>query len=208
MAERLSALAIAHEAGGDGRVVLSEWRANSILQLQAWPDAIDRVLGVITGLTDVRTPEPGHAAHAPGLTLAAIAPGRFMIAGDANDLAARFQEALTITDATVADISHGRTILLLEGDTAAELLQSCAQVDLDPAVFRPGRVAQTMIHHVDVIIVRQTETRFQLWVLRSFAQSLAEWLLDAGTGTRLEKIPKVTSTVNNTNDFYPSFFAR
>ena len=182
MAERLSALALAHEGSGEGRLVFSEWRAASILQVQAWPDSLDRVLGVITGLTDVRTPEPGNAAHAPSLTLAAVAPGRFMIAGDANDLAARFEGALSVGDATVANISHGRAILLLEGETAANLLQSCVQIDLDPNVFRPGRVAQTMIHHIDVLIVRQTETSFQLWVLRSFAQSLAEWLLDAGAG--------------------------
>jgi sarcosine oxidase subunit gamma len=182
MAERVSALPVAHEATGEGRVVLSEWRAASILQVQAWPDSIDRVLGIITGLTDVRTPEPGNAAHASGLTLAAVSPGRFMIAGDADDLAARFHGALSVADATVTDISHGRTILLLEGETPADLLQSCVQIDLDPAVFRPGRVAQTMIHHIDVLIVRQTETSFQLWVLRSFAQSLAEWLLDAGLG--------------------------
>jgi heterotetrameric sarcosine oxidase gamma subunit len=183
MAERLSALALAHEGAGEGRVVLSEWRAASILQVQAWPDSVDRVLGVITGPTDVRTPEPGSAAHAPGLTLAAIAPGRFLVAGDADDLVARFEAALTVADASVSNISHGRTILLLEGEMAAELLQSCVQIDLDPSIFRPGRVAQTMIHHIDVLIVRQTETSFQLWVLRSFAQSLAEWLLDAGEET-------------------------
>lgn len=183
MAERHSALArLAPEGAGEGRVVLSEWRASSILQVQAWPDTLERVLGIVTGLTDVRTPEPGSAAHALGLTLAAIAPGRFFVAGDAPDLVARFSAALIVADATVADISHGRTILLLEGETAAGLLQSCVQVDLDPNVFRPGRVAQTMIHHIDVLIVRQTETSFQLWVLRSFAQSLAEWLLDAGLG--------------------------
>ena len=182
MAERLSALALSHEGAGEGRVVLSEWRAQSILQVQAWPDSLDRVLGIITGLTDVRTPEPGSAAHAPGVTLAAIAPGRFWIAGDTEDLVTRFEGALSIGDAAVSNLSHGRTILLLEGETAPDLLQSCVRIDLDPSVFRPGRVAQTMIHHVDVLIVRQTETSFQLWVLRSFAQSLAEWLLDAGLG--------------------------
>jgi sarcosine oxidase subunit gamma len=183
MAERLSALArLAPEEAAEGRVVLSEWRAASILQVQAWPDSLDRVLGIVTGLTDVRTPEPGGAAHASGLTLAAVAPGRFLVSSDLDDLVTRFEAALTIADAAMSDLSHGRTILLLEGEAAPELLQSCVQIDLDPSVFRPGRVAQTMIHHIDVLIVRQTETSFQLWVLRSFAQSLAEWLLDAGKG--------------------------
>ena len=37
-----------------------------------------------------------------------------------------------------------------------------------------------MIHHIDVVIHRRAETHFELWVLRSFAEALAEWLLDAG----------------------------
>jgi sarcosine oxidase subunit gamma len=53
-------------------------------------------------------------------------------------------------------------------------------IDLDPAVFPPGRAAQTMIHHIDVLVHRTAETTFELWVLRSFAESLAEWVLDAG----------------------------
>jgi sarcosine oxidase subunit gamma len=182
MAERLSALQLVQHGSGASDAVLSEWRAASILQVQAWPDSLDRANGVIAQLTNVDIPEPCTAAHAPGLTLAAVAPERFLIAGDAEDLAARFQGALTIVEATVADISHGRTILLFEGGTAAEILQSCVQIDLDPAVFPPGRAAQTMIHHIDVLIVRLTETSFQLWTLRSFAQSLAEWVLDAAIG--------------------------
>ena len=55
-----------------------------------------------------------------------------------------------------------------------------AKPDLDPAVFPAGRVVQTMIHHIDVVIHRRSEAHFDLWVLRSFAESLAEWLLDQG----------------------------
>ena len=43
MAERLSALTrVAHEGAGEGRVVLSEWRAASILQVQSWPDTLEK----------------------------------------------------------------------------------------------------------------------------------------------------------------------
>jgi sarcosine oxidase gamma subunit len=37
-----------------------------------------------------------------------------------------------------------------------------------------------MIHHIDVLILRPAETEFRLLVLRSLAEALAEWLLDAG----------------------------
>jgi heterotetrameric sarcosine oxidase gamma subunit len=37
-----------------------------------------------------------------------------------------------------------------------------------------------MIHHIDVMLHRRAESCFDLWVFRSFAEALAEWLLDAG----------------------------
>ena len=41
-------------------------------------------------------------------------------------------------------------------------------------------IAQTAIHHVDVLVHRLTDRSFEIWVLRSFAESIAEWLIDAG----------------------------
>jgi sarcosine oxidase subunit gamma len=71
-------------------------------------------------------------------------------------------------------------ILKLDGEASASVLATSVALDLDLAAFPAGRVAQTMIHHVDVVIHRRSETGFELWVLRSFAESLAEWLLDQG----------------------------
>ena len=110
--------------------------------------------------------------------MVAVAPGTFLVAGLTTDLAKLVREALPPTDAAVTDLSHGRTVLSLEGDAAADVLQSCVTLDL--SAFPPGRAAQTAIHHIDVLIHRRSETRFELWALRSFAHALAEWLLDAG----------------------------
>jgi sarcosine oxidase gamma subunit len=41
-------------------------------------------------------------------------------------------------------------------------------------------VAQTSVHHVDVLLHRVSSGVYHLWVLRGFAESLAEWILDAG----------------------------
>ena len=93
---------------------------------------------------------------------------------------ARFEAALTAADATVTDLSHGRTILRLEGEAAADVLAKGVAIDLDPAAFPTDRVAQSMIHHIDIVLHRLGPDAFELWVLRSFAESLAEWLLEAG----------------------------
>ncbi len=69
-------------------------------------------------------------------------------------------------------------MLALEGEAAAAVLQKCVAIDI--SALPPGRAAQTMSHHIDVLIHRRTATEFRLMVLRSFAEALAEWLLDAG----------------------------
>ncbi len=189
MAERASALAHRAESIPAKAVVrLSEIRPGSILQVAAWPDTLAAVESAMADLLGVRAPPLGMALADPNITVACVAPGRFLIAGMAPDLAARFEAALPSEDGAVTDLSHGRVILRLDGD-AATLLASAVTLDLHPSVFPPGRFAQTAIHHIDVAVHRLTATRFDLWVLRGFAESLLDWLLDAGAelGTAFER---------------------
>jgi heterotetrameric sarcosine oxidase gamma subunit len=180
MGERHSALAHLPTAAGGGRVTLSELRVGSILQIQAWPETAAAVQRVISELLSVEVPAIGKAAVGAGVTVAAIAPGRYLVSGNTDDLAQKFEGALTSGDAAVSDISHGRVILKLEGEAAASVLSTSVALDLDASAFPAGRVAQTMIHHIDVVIHRRSETHFELWVLRSFAEALAEWVIDQG----------------------------
>lgn len=180
MPERMSALAHRPDSLPTNPVVrLSEIRPGSILQVSAWPDTLGAVEAAIIDLLGVQAPALGKAHADPNLTVAAIAPGRFLISGMAPDLAMRFAAALPSEDGAVTDMSHGRAILRVEGE-AAELLARAVALDLHPSVFPPGRVAQTMVHHIDVLIHRLTMIRFDLWVARGFAESLLDWLLDAG----------------------------
>ena len=174
MAERLSALA--HLAAARRRrrprhAVGVPRRARSC-RSQAWPDTLDARAARIAELLGVEAPESGSAVAATASTVAAVAPGRFLVAGDADDLAARFEAALPSSDGAVTDLSHGRAILRLEGEAAADVLCEAASRSTSiPRVFPPGRVAQTMIHHIDVLIHPADRRRaFELWVLRSFAR--------------------------------------
>lgn len=183
MAERLSSLGVLTEANGRG-FALREVRRAAILQLQAWPDTLGSLRRAIAELLTVDAPLPGEAVAVEGATLCAVAPGRFLVAAEDATLARRFQEALGPNDGAVADITHGRVVLRLEGPEAEAILQGCLAIDLDATAFPPGSVAQSMIHHIDVVVHRQAEDAFELWVLRSFAKSLAEWLLDAAEVAR------------------------
>jgi heterotetrameric sarcosine oxidase gamma subunit len=178
MADALSALAHLPAAAGDGRVTLREVSAGTILRIQTWPDTAGVVPRVARELLGVEAPPIGHAATNFETSLIAVAPGCFYVAGLASDIAWLVKEAVPATEAAVTDLSHGRAVLALEGEAASAVLQKCVAIDI--SALPPGRAAQTMIHHIDVLIHRRSETEFRLLVLRSFAEALAEWVLDAG----------------------------
>jgi methylglutamate dehydrogenase subunit D len=181
MAERVSALAHLPPAGTAGaRVALSESRPAAILQIAAWPEADTRVQAAIAAQLGVLVPRAGNGVVERGFTVIATSPGRFLVAGNADDLLRRIEGAIPSTDGAVTDLSHGRAILRLEGEAAKALLQKCVAIDLDAASFPPGRAAQSMIHHIDVVIHRLGAGAFEVWALRSFIEALAEWLLEAG----------------------------
>jgi len=182
MAERISALASLPAHAGDGtRVRLSELRPAAILQIQAWPETLLAVQAMIAETLGIpEAPKPGRAAWFHGGSVAAIGAGRYLLSTTAEEIVARVDAAFPPEDAAVTDISHARTVLRLEGEAAPDLLSRCAPLDFDAKAFPADRVAQTAIHHIDVTIHRLTDTSFEIWALRSFAESLAEWILDAG----------------------------
>lgn len=90
--------------------------------------------------------------------------------------------------AAAIDQSHGRVVLRLEGEGARALLQHGCNVDLDAAAFPAGAMAQTGINGIAVMVHAVAAERFDLYVARSFAASLARWLdhhgatLESGDG--------------------------
>ncbi len=180
MAEALSALAGMTASAGGGRVTLAEVPVRTLVQVQAWPTTPQAVKDALATLPLGEIPPIGKASERGGLLVAHVAPGRFMIAGPDADLPTRLADLIPASAGAVTDLSHGRTGLSVEGEAAADVLQRCVALDLADAAFPVGRAAATMIHHIDVLIVRRRDKRFDLWVLRSFAEALAEWLLDAG----------------------------
>ncbi len=77
-------------------------------------------------------------------------------------------------------LSSGRTVIAIEGEPARDLLAKCAALDFHRSEFKPGTFALTGIHHTPVLIHCVVENRFELYVLRTFALNIWEWLCDAG----------------------------
>ena len=67
----------------------------------------------------------------------------------------------------IVDISSRAVGIRVEGAGAAELIMSGCALDL--AHFEPGRATRTLFETVEIILRRESETRFQIDVWRSFA---------------------------------------
>ncbi len=100
--------------------------------------------------------------------------------GFAPDLLGRLRRAVAMRHATVVILSASRAIIEIEGPQARTLLQKGCGIDLHPRVFGPGQCAQTVFAKLPVIIDQLSAAPlYRLFVRRSAARWLAEWLIDA-----------------------------
>lgn len=112
-----------------------------------------------------------------------LGPNEWLItgpSGSGQNLAGEIRAALVGQQAAVTDVSESRTVILIQGPRARDLLQKGMPIDLHPREFQPGHCAQTHIAGANVI-VRQLDDgpTFEILVLNSFAEHLWLWLESA-----------------------------
>lgn len=96
----------------------------------------------------------------------------------------------------IADASQGWRRFRVEGVEAAALLASGTALDLASSTTPVGWSAPTGYREIGVLLHAAGPERFDLYVPRSFARCLWEWLTDAaaGSGMELEHEPPRAST--------------
>ena len=82
---------------------------------------------------------------------------------------------LPTADGVVVDLASSRVRFRLRGALAAALPRI---IPVDCSRLDPGRFVATLIHGIPVTILK-TAGGFELIVVRSFALSLAEWMVEA-----------------------------
>ncbi len=135
---------------------------------------------------------PGSSTVTASTSILTVGPERWLVveaerAG--RDLAAQLASALGEGTAAVTDLGHGRTVLRLSGPRATDLLAKGCGLDLHPSRFPVGACAQGLLAHFSVLIHASDEApSFDLYVARSYALALWEWLeeLAAEYGYRVE----------------------
>ncbi|WP_042372470.1 sarcosine oxidase subunit gamma [Streptacidiphilus neutrinimicus] len=100
--------------------------------------------------------------------------------GAAPTIEHALRRALGDEPGSVVDVSANRTTLELSGPSARSVLEQGCSLDLHPRAFGPGRCAQTTVAKVQLVLDQiDAEPSYRLLVRGSFAQYLADWLLDA-----------------------------
>lgn len=78
---------------------------------------------------------------------------------------------------SVVDISSRAVGIVVEGQRAAEVIMAGCPLDLDG--FANGRVTRTLFETVEIVLRRESDTRFHIDVWRSFAPWLWQSLVSA-----------------------------
>ena len=163
-----------------GALEIAEVTGRDLVQFAGWPGRFEQALDIVAELVGCPAPADTRAAASRGeVTLFRVGPERLWIAAPlAHDTAARLRRAFAADAGVVTELGHSRTVLRLAGPAAATLLARCVAVDLDPAAFPAGAFAQTPLHQVGVLLHRTGEQGFDLYVPRSYALSVMQWLRD------------------------------
>jgi len=164
------------------RLRIGETRDWKLVQVAAFPttaaeleQAVRASLGV-----DYLPARVGDAEVVGRRLLLRMAPEQFwIVTQDTEDIAPALRTAVAPAIGSVTTLSHSRTRIWIEGSHSREVLAKGLSIDLDATVFGPNSFALTGLHHTPVMVLRTGATRFEMYVLRTFAVWTWEWLTDA-----------------------------
>ncbi|TCL74471.1 sarcosine oxidase subunit gamma family protein [Rhizobium sp. BK251] len=81
---------------------------------------------------------------------------------------------------SIVDQSDGRAVLRISGPNVRRILAKCVAVDLHPLVFAEGRSANMLCCHVSANVARFGTDSFEIVVMRSYAGSVFEEIMEMG----------------------------
>lgn len=186
MAEPRARSALARFAAVDGLacwegsgVRLREVSHTAIVRVQVLDDAASAAAAAAAIGVDL--PGPGSLAQVDGRSVAWVAPREWLVfLAPQDDVALLAALAAAGAQVFATAIGDARTGIAIEGPRAAEVLARGTGLDLTEGVFSEGRVTNTRLAQLAVMISRPSGVNgFTLWVDRSAAAWLWQWLLDA-----------------------------
>ncbi|WP_413615245.1 hypothetical protein MRB56_20000 [Halomonas cupida] len=164
-----------------------------ILALQGMsPALLDELLDE---LLDGSEGELHQHQHQHGYWLAS-GPQRGMLVLESRASSALVERLQQDAGLMVTDVSHGWCRLRLSGGAVRALLQGDISAELSIHAWPPGQGLATAYRGVAVLLYGRAEADIELFVQRSLARSVWQWLEDAieGANHGLELEPSTTGT--------------
>jgi heterotetrameric sarcosine oxidase gamma subunit len=167
--------------GGQRSLRIGETRDWKLVQVAAFPTTRTELEQAVRASIGVELPARVGDAQAVGSRfLLRTGPEQFwIVTQDSEEIAPALRSAVAPAIGSVTTLSYGRARMWIEGPQSSEVLAKGLSIDLDLKVFGPNSFALTGLHHTPVMVLRTGATRFELYVLRTFAVWTWEWLTDA-----------------------------
>jgi heterotetrameric sarcosine oxidase gamma subunit len=167
-------------AAEGGSVKLGEVRGFALVQVAAFPNTWSALANVVEEILGALPEKAGQSSGIRDRLLFRTGSEQFwVVSGTNEDPAEALQRAVRADIGTVTSLSHSRTRIFVEGPGARRVLGTGIAIDLDPLLFPIGAVALTGAHHTPVVLHRVGAERYELYVLRTFAVWIWDWLTDA-----------------------------
>jgi sarcosine oxidase subunit gamma len=112
-----------------------------------------------------------------------LGPDQWLLTSDtqsAEDIINHIDTALSGQLYAATDISAHNVCFSLKGPAARMMLAMGCGIDMHGSAFKPGQCVRTYFAHVVLFIVAVEDNNFDLYVDRSHARYLNDWLLSSG----------------------------
>ena len=155
-----------------GKLCLSRADPATMVQIGFWPDSAETVHDRLNTLGGVgETLRPGQfARNGTAMIVRTTFDTYVVIDGETPKLAPEL--------AAVTELSDAWGGFSIEGPAVEGYLNRDLAVNLSLAACPVGSALQTAMHHVPVLLLRVSETRFLLYAYRSYTEDLLDWMLD------------------------------
>lgn len=163
---------------------IGEVRGCALLQAAAFADTVKDLYRAVRSVLGVDLPTRiDTPVHAGGHCVFKVGPGQFWVAAPEGEWVASLRNAIPPAIGSLTPLSHGRTRLFIEGPSAREVLARGIAIDLHPEVFQCDACALTGLQGTPILLHRAGFHRYELYVLRTFADWVSEWLTDGAIPT-------------------------
>jgi heterotetrameric sarcosine oxidase gamma subunit len=164
---------------GQRALRLAEIRGRYLVQLGLFGRPTSEIDSRVRALTGAVLPRSSNEVTVAGThRLYRIAPDQYWIVSQDGRVAGALAREIAPEAGTVTLLTSARVCLAIEGSEAAALLAHHLPLDLEEREFPAGCFAQSGIDHVGVLLERRARDGFELYMLRTFAASIFDALID------------------------------